>query len=526
MEKRIKIVWILSLISALVLIGVQGYWLFTQYQYVIASHAGEIARAIQVAGEEELARRKEESSGTFSYSLTSEIDKDAPDQTPRKKTTMAFTSGKGRPGGADPEDTDRGEELVRDSIMKIIKSLPPEQIRQRGGIQIDLRNISRMKTPKEGDGIGTLLDDDRANVPFSMLFRPGMPEDSVIWGMSRAMVNQNVPFRADLMDSLLREKLPEVAFTLLPWEPADTVMAESSWRQTGSLFAPQVSYHYAYSPFQRKGIRVEAVLPSLPVFHRMAVQLLLAFGLVLLLIGSLVFQIKTILKQYKIGEMRQHFVNTMIHELKRPVQTLKTFVSFLGDKEMRSDEAMTEQIVQDSMFELDNLSAYLNKLRDMVRADNEQTPLHISRFNLHELTGKVIRLTHIPPGKEVQFDTRFDMDSPWVEADPIHVANVLSNLIENAIKYSGEKVEITIHACRKANELLLTVSDNGPGIPLVEQDKVFAKFYRGSHLRDVTIPGLGLGLSYVKLISEAHHGSVSLNSRLGEGTSITLYLPQ
>lgn len=232
------------------------------------------------------------------------------------------------------------------------------------------------------------------------------------------------------------------------------------------------------------------------------------------------------MKQRKVGEMRQHFVNTMIHELKRPVQTLKTFVSFLGDKEMRTDEQMTGQIVQDSMFELDNLSAYLNKLKDMVRADDESTPLHISRFNLHELADKVIRLTHIPTGKQATFTTQFEMESPFIEADPIHVANVLSNLIENAIKYSGEKVEITINARRKANDLWLTVSDNGIGIPLVEQDKVFAKFYRGSNMPDLTIPGLGLGLSYVKLISEAHHGSVSLSSNLGQGTSVTLYLPQ
>jgi len=525
MEKRIKIVWILSLISALVLIGVQGYWLFTQYQYVINSHTEEIARTIQAAGEEELARRKEENGGTFSYSLTSEVEKSALGQTPRKKTTMAFTSGRNRILDDDPELIDEGEDFVRDSIMKIIKNLSAEELLEHGGIKIDFRNISR-GISKEGEEMKTMIDDDSSDVPFNILFRPGLPEDSVIWGMSRAMVNQATPFRATLMDSVLYEKYPDISFSFLPWEPIDSVISESSWKRTGSLFSPQITYFYAYSPFQRKGVCLEATLPSLPIFHKMAAQLVLAFGLVLLLIGCLIFQIKTILKQYKIGEMRQHFVNTMIHELKRPVQTLKTFVSFLGDKEMRSDEIMTEQIVQDSMFELDNLSAYLNKLRDMIRADNEVTPLHVSRFDLHELIDKVIRLTHIPHGKEVCFDTHFEMELPFVEADPIHVANILSNLIENAIKYSEEKVNITIDVRRKANELLLTVSDNGIGIPLVEQDKVFAKFYRGSNMPDVTIPGLGLGLSYVKLISEAHQGSVSLNSRLGEGTSITLYLPQ
>lgn len=245
-----------------------------------------------------------------------------------------------------------------------------------------------------------------------------------------------------------------------------------------------------------------------------------------MLIVCLIFQIKTILKQKKIGELRQNFVNTMIHELKRPVQTLKTFVAFLGDKEMRADSNATEEVVQDAMFELDNLSAYLGKLKDMVRADNEDTPLNLSRLNLHELTDKVIRLTHIPPNKEVKFTTDFDMESPLIEADSIHLANVLSNLIENAIKYSNASVEIEIKARRKGNELRIAVSDNGIGIPLVDQGRVFAKFYRGSNLPDCNTPGLGLGLSYVKLISEAHQGRVSLESTMDKGTSITLCIPQ
>lgn len=526
MEKRIKIVWVLSLVSALVLIGVQGYWLFSQYHYVIGSQTETIARAIQLVGEEELAKRKAENGGSFSYSLISEVENDSLGLAPRKKTMMTFTTGKNRASDDIFDLADARERELRDSIMKIIKSYNHEQIRESGGIKIDLREDVEMELAKNGEELYARKGKKLSQKSFDLLFRVGMSEDSVVWGMNRAMINQAIPFRTTLMDSLLRETLPDLSFSFSPWEQVDSLMSESHWVQTGTLFSPQITYYYAYSPFQREGICVEAPLPSLPIFHRMAVQVALAFGLILLLIGCLVFQIKTILKQYKLGELRQHFVNTMIHELRRPVQTLKTFVSFLGDKEMRSDEALTGQIAQDAMFELDNLSAYLTQLKDMVRADNEETPLHISRFDLYALTEKVIRLTHIPQGKKVRFETRIKLDSPSIEADPIHVANVLSNLIENAIKYSGEEVVITISAHREANALWLTVADDGIGIPLVEQDKVFAKFYRGSNLPDVNLPGLGLGLSYVKLISEAHRGSVSLRSQLGEGTSVTLYLPQ
>lgn len=258
----------------------------------------------------------------------------------------------------------------------------------------------------------------------------------------------------------------------------------------------------------------------------MAVQLALSLCLILLLLGCLILQIRTILKQQRLGELRQNFVNTMIHELKRPVQTLKMFVSFLGDKDMRTDETATEQVVQDSMFELDNLSAYLNKLKDMVRADNEATPLQPSRFDIKQLVEKVIRLTNIPTGKQVELTSSFDLDSAWVLADPVHLANIISNLIENAVKYSDNQVNINIQVVQKGKNFRLTVSDTGMGILPAEQAKVFSKFYRSPHLRDKNIPGLGLGLSYVKLITEAHHGTVSLQSIPGKGTSVIINIPQ
>ena len=147
--------------------------------------------------------------------------------------------------------------------------------------------------------------------------------------------------------------------------------------------------------------------------------------------------------------MRESFVHTMIHELRRPVQTLKMCVSFLNDKEMRTDEAACDGIVQDALFELDNLSAYLEKLKNMVSADGSATLLHPILFNLQELVEKVIRLVHIPSGKQVAFSTAFPPDLPLVTADPVHIANILSNLIENAIKYSGSGVNIRVVVIRE-----------------------------------------------------------------------------
>lgn len=273
-------------------------------------------------------------------------------------------------------------------------------------------------------------------------------------------------------------------------------------------------------------------LPNEIIFDaatRYGVEITNPFGsllLVLLLIFCLIYQIKTILKQRKIDEMRKSFVNTMIHELKRPVQTLKMCVAFLNNKSMRTDEKAMDEVVKDSMFELDNLSAYLAKVRDMTRADYELTPLNIRTFNLCETVDKLVRLTNIPAGKQVTIRPHYEMESSLVTADPVHIANIISNLIENAIKYSGTEVCIDISCIQKDHTLTLLVADNGIGIPLSEQSKVFDKFYRGSNIPDRNIPGIGLGLSYVKLLTEAHRGSILLSSRQGQGTKFSIILPQ
>lgn len=466
MEKRIKIIWRLSLLSALLLIGVQGYWLYNQFIYSMHLYSEELATAILQAGDQEYAIRKKEVPENVFYVIN-------------RNTEYSRAS--------NGQDTQQQQVFMKYSVKDPIPS-----------------RLNRMKFD----------------------FNPRMPEDSLYAFIDKAVVNRHNPFQQEKMDSILHLSLGDIPYATTPLTGKDTAYTASYWEKTGKTPHPGIKVTYIYNPAEHKGVCISVSIPAPSIVSQMAVQLTLSLCLILLLLGCLVFQIRTILKQQRLGELRQNFVNTMIHELKRPVQTLKTFVSFLGDKEMRTDETVTEQVVQDSMFELDNLSAYLNKLKDMVRADNEATPLHPVRFDMRLLIEKLIRLTNIPVGKEVKLSSSFDMEQVWVIGDPIHLANVISNLIENAVKYSEDKVNIQILVIQKGKNLRLTVSDTGIGILLAEQKKVFTKFYRSTNLPDKSIPGIGLGLSYVKLITEAHHGSVSLKSIPGKGTSITLNIPQ
>ena len=541
MGNRIRTIWALSLMSAILLIGVQGYWLYNQYQHVVNAYSQELAEKILKAGEEEFRLRKNEVKTSYTYIMNKNMkfSSDSLAKEFKGKTLSLYIANEII---NEPEiDT-----LLSEMKQKVIETNELKNIEGTLDGLVKPDELPVILKPEDTDSskkanewplvkkqIGTHefsgnvseQDTGKRLASFSLSISPNVSDDNMHKGIDQAITDFKSPFNKELLDSILKADIPELDYIIKLLDSQDSVGA-TSWNHTGGLFSPHIQVLYFYSPFEYKGVEINAAIPSPSVFKRLAFQLLLSLVLILLLTGCLILQIKTILKQKRINEMREDFVNAMIHELKRPVQTLKTFISFLGNKNMPSDELMTEQVIQDSMFELDNLSAYLKKLKDMIHADNDTTSLQISRFNLMELIEKIIRLVNHPAEKDVKISVSYEMETEWIEADMVHVANIVNNLIENAIKYSSQHVDIEIKAELKRKQLHLTVSDNGIGIPYSEQEKVFAKFYRGSNFSDKNIPGIGLGLSYVKLIAEAHKGKVSLFSDIGKGTSITLCLPQ
>ena len=175
---------------------------------------------------------------------------------------------------------------------------------------------------------------------------------------------------------------------------------------------------------------------------------------------------------------------------------------------------------------MDNLTSYFSKLRDITLSDAIEIPLVKSNFSLHELIEECIGKQNIPSGKDVKMEIVAANDvEAW--ADRMHLANIICNLLENAAKYSREAVTIRIDYQQRMDGLLqITVVDNGIGIAKADQRYVFDKFYRSETVKDKSIPGIGLGLSYVKLLVEAHGGTITFESTEGLGTTFTILIPQ
>jgi two-component system phosphate regulon sensor histidine kinase PhoR len=294
----------------------------------------------------------------------------------------------------------------------------------------------------------------------------------------------------------------------------------------GSIWQPVMKVSYPYDIFEGQQVVVTTAISVSPVIRRMAYTLLITVLLSLFLIFCLVYQILTIRKQRHVEAIRQEFLHTMIHELKRPISTLKMCVSFMGNERMMQDGESKQKILSSSYNELDNLTSYFSKLRDITFSDSTEIPLVKSRFSLRSLMEECIGKQNVPSDKDVKMEIVAG-DDLEIRADRMHLANIVCNLLENAIKYSREAVTIRIDYRMRENGMVqITVADNGIGIAKADQRYVFDKFYRSESAKDKAIPGIGLGLSYVKLLVEAHGGSISLDSMEGEGTTFTIVIPQ
>lgn len=185
---------------------------------------------------------------------------------------------------------------------------------------------------------------------------------------------------------------------------------------------------------------------------------------------------------------------------------------------------MRHELVGETRIALDNLSAYFSKLRDITFNNVEQIPLNITTFNLFELVDNVIASIQLPSSKIVVFENNVPGELE-VSADRSHLMNILTNLIENAIKYSGENVMINICAEAISGSIKISVEDNGNGIASSDKSKIFNRFYRAKASTS-DIPGMGLGLTYVKLLTDAHGGEITVESTEGVGSSFSINLPQ
>ncbi len=263
------------------------------------------------------------------------------------------------------------------------------------------------------------------------------------------------------------------------------------------------------------------------ILNNLRFTLLVSGLLLLLMLGCFYAAVSTIIKQKKIADIKNDFINNMTHEFKTPISTISLAVDMAREQAQNADSKKTLQrylnIIRD---ENHRLGDHVEKVLQMALLERGQISLNYSTVNVHDVIERVLNNIGVQiEKKQGEISLDFEAQNETIQADEMHLTNIIYNLVDNANKYSPAAPNIKVATRDDENGLYLSVSDTGLGMNKEQLSRIFDQFYRvpTGNLHDVK--GFGLGLSYVKKMVEAHRGSINVESQIGNGSRFEVFLP-
>lgn len=254
--------------------------------------------------------------------------------------------------------------------------------------------------------------------------------------------------------------------------------------------------------------------------------LLTSVLLLVIIIFAFTYTIQTIFKQKKLSEIKNDFISNMTHELKTPISTISLACEALSDNDISNDAKIKSNYINMISQENKRLGLLVESVLKSATWDKAELKLKLEDFDLHDVISDVVDNIQIQvSSKGGMIIKQLNAAIPTVEADIVHITNMVYNLLDNANKYTPENPQITISTENIRHGILLTVSDNGIGIKKENLNKIFEKFYRVPTGNIHNVKGFGLGLSYVKALVEKHSGEIQVTSEINKGTSFKIHLP-
>jgi two-component system phosphate regulon sensor histidine kinase PhoR len=247
--------------------------------------------------------------------------------------------------------------------------------------------------------------------------------------------------------------------------------------------------------------------------------------MVLLLFWGIIWIYRSLQNRLNLKRQQSNFLLSITHELKTPIST----ISLSAEMMMRLPEITSEQVHKYAGIiykENKRLEHQVERVLNVAKLDKDQVILNKDRFDVNELLDEVkenFELHHLEKGGIINIE--LNATNHIIQADAVHLTNVIYNLLENAVKYCESIPNITIQTRNDKNGIWIEIEDNGIGIKKENLSLIFDKFYRVPTGNLHNVKGFGLGLYYVKLIVDAHGGKVNVKSTPGKGTTFSLFFP-
>lgn len=275
-----------------------------------------------------------------------------------------------------------------------------------------------------------------------------------------------------------------------------------------------------------QGIQLVIISPYRIFLRQMGLLIIATIIILIFVIGCIIYQIKIISRINKISQIREDFSYAMVHDMKTPLTTIFTALSFLHSGRLDDKPETKEKFFNVAKEEADRLLTLTNKLLTISKLENKKMKMECEKIALEPMLVRLADKFKVKSHKPVSFE--FDLQTPEIYADAEYIEEVFSNLIDNSIKYSKERVDIRISSSRNDLYSIIKIYDNGLGISEKDQRSIFNKYERaaaGSRSRRKKASGFGLGLNFVQQVIESHKGKIFVNSIEGEFTEFIIYLP-
>ncbi len=345
------------------------------------------------------------------------------------------------------------------------------------------------------------------------------------------MVNINEAIPADTLKSYLKEEFNKMGiysdFQFAIYDTLHKKLVFGDYISAGKpdrpaarvkglpKYAYDQHYFCVYFPFQ-----------STLILKEMGVWIVLSILLVVVFV-FFSYAIYSIHQQKRLSEIQRDFVNNMTHEFQTPISTIYLSSEVIKDPEIIKQPLRLlnyATIIQDESI---RLKKQVETILQVAKLDKQKINLSKQKLDLEEQLHKVVDYvlqTHPAVLKDnISFDIEKNL-SP-IEADPLHLFNIIYNLIDNAIKYSDKEIRITVSAFYKRKGIEFRIEDKGIGLKKSDLHKIFHKFYRIDNATINNSKGFGIGLYYVKVVVSAHGGSVKVESEPFQGSTFSIYLP-
>jgi signal transduction histidine kinase len=275
---------------------------------------------------------------------------------------------------------------------------------------------------------------------------------------------------------------------------------------------------------------VPAILLSVDTPHtliaeKMSSGILGSFALMIFIALSVIYMYSTIVKQKQLSDLKNDFISNITHELKTPIATAQAAVQGLSFFDTAQNPEKASSYLSTASAEIQRLSLMVDKILNISLFENAAFTLSQESFNFKSLLMGITDSQKLRKEKPIVITLDYDAKTD-IFGDKTQLANVMINLIDNAIKYSGAEVNIDIRCKNTADGIEVAVSDNGNGIPPAYRDFIFDKFFRVPDVDGHRVKGYGLGLNYVKTIVEKHQGSIVLAHSGAHGSIFIIKLPQ